>query len=838
MRYIFLTLMNVILITGLFSQEINERQKNNRDFSNIKTKLTGKVSDKETGKPVEGAAVQIYSEKDTTKLVKGTASDKEGNFILEEFRPGKYMLRISFIGYNTSVIRNIMVTPMEPEVNVGDVKIKTGDEFMTTEIEVTAEQSLFEMGIDKKVFNVEKDINSQSGSAADVLKNIPSVTIDSDGRISLRGSGNVKILLNGKPSGLLSTDPGAVLEQIPANTIERIEIMNNPSAKFDPEGISGIINIVLKKGKENSQGYNYNLNITAGTKDKYNLSTGLSYRTGKWNLYANYGLRFFHMFPTGNTYRTNYLSDSSYYLKETDDNYMKMLGHLGTAGFDLDLNKNDYLGFSLSYSNRDRNRNQFTLYQNYNQLYEPTLYYNRQNYDNEDEEGLDANLNFKHKFEKRNHELNANIQYSLSREDNVLNITQNLLDFNNNPIGGNPYLENDYTNEKYDFFVFSADYTHPLKEDPDNPARLKSKYDLGLKGTVRQTDENFSVENFDYNSNSFVPNYLLSNDFLYKEQIFAVYGTFENNFKKFGYQVGLRLEQAVTKSEQKTLNQTYDKNYFSWFPSIFLKQGIAKNLDLQLSLTRRINRPNMRVLNPFINYSDPQNIRYGNPDLNPEYINGAELGFVKYFTTISVTSSAFYRITEDVITRYITVDSNGISTMTFKNLDQSKSYGLELIATGSVFKWWFLNGSISYFRTIIDGNLNSTEMNNSGYTWTSKLMSTMTFPDLFDFQFTYFLQGENVTVQGTTEPFHFADITVKKDFLNKRMSLGFRISDVFNTQKFGFNSSEETFSTSFQRKRDSRTFFLTFAYRIGTDDKKMRRQKQNQQEENRDTEEF
>ncbi|MCI0473548.1 MAG: outer membrane beta-barrel family protein, partial [Ignavibacteria bacterium] len=413
-----------------------------------------------------------------------------------------------------------------------------------------------------------------------------------------------------------------------------------------------------------------------------------------------------------------------------------------------------------------------------------------------------------------------------------------ILDFNNIPIGGNPYLENDYTNEKYDFLVFSADYTHPLKEDPDNPTRLKSKSDLGFKGTLRQTDENFSVENFDYNVNSFVPNYLLSNDFLYKEQIFAVYGTFENNFKKFGYQVGLRLEQAITKSEQKTLNQTYDKNYFSWFPSVFLKQGIANNLDLQLSLTRRINRPNMRVLNPFIDYSDPQSIRYGNPDLNPEYINGAEFGFVKYFTTISVTSSAFYRITEDVITRYITVDSNGISTMTFKNLDQSKSYGLELIATGSVFKWWFLNGSISYFRTIIDGNLNSTEMNNSGYTWTSKLMSTMTFSDLFDFQFTYFLQGENVTVQGTTEPFHFADITVKKDFLNKRMSLGFRISDVFNTQKFGFNSSEETFSTSFERKRDSRTFFLTFAYRIGTDDKKMRRQKQNQQEENRDNEEF
>jgi len=838
MRYFTLILLNFILISGLFSQDQNERQRGNRDFSNIKTKLTGKVSDRETGKPVEGAAVQIYSEKDTTKLVKGAASDKDGNFILVDFKPGKYLLRISFIGYNTSVVRNIMVTPMEPEVNIGEIKIKTGDEFTTTEIEVTAEQSMFEMGIDKKVFNVEKDINSQSGSAADVLKNIPSVTIDSDGRISLRGSGNVKILLNGKPSGILSTDPIAVLEQIPGSTIERIEIMNNPSAKFDPEGISGIINIILKKGKEESTGYNFNLNTNAGTRDKYNLSTGLSYRTGKWNLYGNYSFRYFHMYPTGYLNRTNYLSDSAYYLRETDDGYMKMLGHLGTLGFDFDMSKQDYLGLSVSYSNRDRNRDGYTLYQNYNQFSNPTFYYDRQNYDNELEQGLDANLNFKHKFDKRNHELNASVQYSLSREDNTLNITQRNLDFNNNPVDNTPYLENDYTKEKYDFLIVSADYIHPLKEDKDRPMKLKSKYELGFKTTFRKTDDNFSVDSYDYSSGLWLPNNILSNDFLYNEHIYAVYGTFENNYKKFGYQVGLRLEQAMTKSEQKTLDETYDKNYFSWFPSIFLKQGIADNLDLQLSYTRRINRPRMQNLNPFVDYSDPQNLRYGNPDLNPEYINGIELGAVKYFTTISLTASGFYRITEDVITRFITVDSTGISTVTFENLDQARTYGMEFIATGSLAKWWFLNGSFSYFRTIIDGNLNSSEMNNSGYSWTSKLMSNMTFKDLFDVQLSFFYQGENVTVQGTTEPFYSIDFTAKKDFFDKRMSLGFRISDIFQTQKFGFNSSTNTFNSNFERTRDSRTFFLTFTYRIGTDDKKQKRQKQPQQEENRNNEEF
>lgn len=831
MRYIVAVVLFMFMSANLFSQEI-ENQPKKKDFSNIKTKLTGRVLDAESNKPVESATVQIYSLKDTTKLVKGAATDAEGNFVLADFRPGKFELRVSVIGYNTSKIKEVDVLPMNPEVNVGDIKIKQGSEFVTSEITVEAEKNMMEMGIDKKVFNVEKDIMSQSGSATDILRNIPSVTVDSDGNISLRGSGNVRILINGKPSGLLSSDPAAVLEQIPANTIERIEVINNPSAKFDPEGMAGIINIVLKKGQQETSGYNFNLSLNAGTKDKYSLNTGLAYKTKGWNFYGNYSLRFFHMYPTGTMNRTNFLSDSSYYLNETDDSYMKMIGHLGTVGIDYDINKDNFIGASVSYSHRNRDRNSSSLYQNYNQLYIPTFFYDRKNNDGEIEDGLDANLNFRKKFEKRGQELTASFQYSNSIEKNTLNITERNLDFNNNPLPGNNYLENDYTNERFDSYTIQADYTHPLKEDIANPTKMKSKFEVGFKSLFRKTDSDFKVEDYDYNVNQFVPNNLLSNDFLYKEQIHAVYGTFENTYKKFGYQVGIRLEEALTNSEQKVTNSTYENNYFSWFPNIFMKQGITTTTEAQISFTRRINRPRLQNLNPFIDYSDPQNLRAGNPYLKPEYVNGVELGFVKYLSTVALTSSVFYRITEDVITRYITVDSNGISLVTPRNLNKATTYGLEFIGNGALTKWWNFNASASYFRTELDGNLNSTELNNSGYSWTAKLISNMSFPKIIDVQLSMFLQGKNVTPQGYTEPMFSADFALKKDFMKKRMSLGLRISDLFNTQKFGFSSNTSTFNTTFERRRDSRTLFLTFTYRMGSDDKKQQRKKPNQEENN------
>ncbi|MCE1165482.1 MAG: TonB-dependent receptor [Bacteroidetes bacterium] len=806
------------------AQEENNQQQKKRDFSNVKTKLTGRVLDNESDKPLESVNIQIYSMRDTNKLVKGTATGSDGTFELSGFRPGKYQLKISFIGYNTAVKNNLAFTPTEPEMALGDVRLKIGSEMVTAEIEVTAERNMMEMGVDKKVFNVEKDINSQSGTVTDVLKNIPSITVDSDGKISLRGSGNVKILLNGKPSGLLTSDPNAVLDQIPANTVERIEVINNPSAKYDPEGMAGIINIVLKKSASEKTGYNYNLNLNAGTGDKYNIATGLAFKTRNMNIYGNYSLRIGHMGFNGDNSRTNFLSDSLYYTTGYSNMTNKMLGHIGTLGLDYDLSKDAFLGLSLSYSNRDRDRNEIGSTKNFSREGNPNNFYNVNNDEDESSQGVDANVNFRQKFAKKFQELNASFQYSHSFEKSIQHNNTFYQDIYGNPSSLDPTRFNDYTNEKFDSYIIQADYTHPLKEDEEVSYKLKSKFEAGMKSMIRRTDNYYRAENYDYLINQFVEDPLLKNNFLYNEQIHALYATFENNYKKFGYQIGLRVEQSFTKSEQMETGKNFENNYFSFFPSLFLKQGLTNTLEAQVSFTRRINRPRLGALNPFVDRSDPLNLRVGNPYLKPEYINGVEVGLVKYLSTFALTGSTFYRLTTDVITRYATIDSNGIATMSQANLSQAKTFGVELIGTGSLLKWWFVNASASYFRTDLTGNING-DLDNSGYSWTAKFVSNMSLPKILDIQISYFYQGKNVSAQGYNDPMQSCDIAVKKDFMNKRISVGFRVSDVFNTQKFVVHNTTTTYNADVYRKRDSRALFLTFNYKIGTDEKKPKREK-------------
>ena len=634
----------------------------------------------------------------------------------------------------------------------------------------------------------------------------------------------------------MSTDPIGVLETIPANTVDRIEVINNPSAKYDPEGISGIINIVLKKGQsESNKGYTYNLSLNAGTGDKYNLSTGLSFRTGKWNLYGNYSYRSFNMNVTGASKSNNFLSDSLFVLNTSTNMFNKMRSHLGTVGFDFDINKENYLGMSVSYSNRDRNRNELTNYKNYDKLLNPTFFYDMHVADDELEDGLDANLNYKLNFKNKFQDLTISSQFSSSNEKGNINSNKQDLNYNSIPVDNTPYIQNEYVDSKFRSFSLQGDYVHPLKIDESHGFKLVSKLELGFRSQLRNTDDNYRLDTLNYNTGIFNTDAYVSNDFSYNEQIHALYGTYENKYKKFGYQVGLRLEQTFTKSEQPVTAQNYDNNYFSFFPSLFVKQGLSDNFEIQASFTRRINRPSLWSLNPFIIRTDPQNLRTGNPDLKPEYVNGIEVGAVKYFNAFTLTSSVFYRLTTDVITRYSVFDSNGVATNKPENLSQARNYGVELIGTGSLAKWWFVNASASYFRSELDGNIQSAEIDNSGYSWTAKLISNMTFKDLFDVQLSYFYQGENVTSQGTFNPMQSLDLTMKKDFLQKRMSLGFRISDLLNTQGFGFSQSTSTFTRETNRRRDGRSLFLTFTYRIGTDDKKNKKKPQ-QQEENRDRE--
>ena len=731
------------------------------------------------------------------------------------------------MGYNTAIISGILVTEDNKEITLETIKLESGSTVIS-EIEVTAEKSYYEAGIDKKIYNIEKDVSSRGGTALDALKNIPSVSVDIDGNIAMRGSGNITVLVNGRKSNYAG-DIVSLLEQIPADNIETIEIISNPSSKYDPEGTAGIINIVLKEEQE--FGYNWNLNLNTGSKDKYNLNTTLGIRKGKFNFTINYGLRSNRMGGYGNSLRQNDINDTISYLTQNSSASNKMLSNMGGLGIDYDFNKKMSLGFSGRYNYRTRERFDKSRY--YTSLFDLgnlSYGYERDNFDNETGDGFDLSLNYKMKFNKPKQELNAFANYNYRNEDENTDINQQ--NYTGNLIPTYPmYLENDYNTDKDYDAVIQADYFHPLAEN--------AKLEFGYKSDFTKMKTFFRADVFDDSLQTWINNSNVSNDFVYNFQVHAVYGIYGTKLGSFAFQVGLRAEQTFTNSDQITQSKTYDKNYFSIFPSIYLTQSLTKTQDLQLSYTRRINRPRSWFLNPFIDYSDPQSLRQGNPELNPEYINSLELGYLKYFKSFSLTSSIFYKLTNDVINRITTLTDSNVTLSTFKNLSKSSSYGLEFIASGQILDWWFLNGNFSYYRTIVEGDYGAGELNNSGYSWTARINSNFSIPKLFDFQMIYNYNGKNVSVQGTTQPFSVFDIALKRDFLNKKITLGFRVSDLFNSFKYSSTSSGPGFTVSGERKRDTRIAFLTLTYRLGNMDKPENRKKRNGDEnENGNNEDY
>lgn len=810
---IFAVFVYVLMLTSFtFSQD--KPKSRNFEGSDKKGKISGVVIDSTSKSPVESASVQLFSQRDSS-LVTGTATNKNGEFVLEP-RYGRFYLKVSFIGYNNTIINNVKLNPETPEVNIGTVKLSAGNEMVTKVIEVEAEAPIFENQLDKKVFNVEKSIVSESGSAVDVLKNVPSVTVDADGNISLRGSSNVKILINGRPSAMLGNDPSSVLEQIPSKLIENIEIMTNPSSKYDPESTAGIINIVLKKQQDD--GYNGNISTNVGTGDKYNTSINLNLRKNKFNFSLSYNYRLFNMQGNGATIKQTIFNDSLYNTNSTSKSHMKMNGHFGSFGVDYNLDAKNLINLTANYNYRDRNRDGNDFYHSFNGRNITTQMYTNNSNEDEIGKGFDLNLSHKLKFDKKKEELNTVFQYSRSNEDESNELNQ--ADY----FSGISFLkQRDNTDYKLDIFSGQSDYFLPLGEDN------KSKFEAGVKGVYRSINSDYTSNYFDFNSQSWIYNYLTSNNFKYKDQVYSAYANYGNTYKNFGYQLGLRLEQTFTKSQQLTTSENFEHNYFSVFPSIYLTQAISKSDEIQISYTRRINRPNLHVLNPFIDYSDPQNLRKGNPNLKPEYVNSLELGYMKYFTSITLSGSVFYREVEDVINRIINLVDSNTSMVTFENMAKAKSYGLEFVASGYLAKWWSLNGSISYFNTKVSGTSSiGTALDNSSNVWAGKLMSNFTFKDLFDIQFGYNYSGKMITATGSMDPMQTLDIAIKKDFFFKRLSLTLRVSDALNTQKFSIQSLSDDINIQSVRRRDSRNVFLTLTYRFGTEQQQERKQRKRQ----------
>lgn len=762
--------------------------------------IKGKLVDDKSGTPIEYGSIAVISQRDSS-LAGGTISDSKGNFRMDQIKVGRYYIKIQFIGYETKVIKDVMIRPDTPEINLGTLKIITSSTNIQG-VEVTADKEMISNNLDKKIIQVDKTIASVGGTAADVMANIPSVTVDVEGNVSLRGSGNVIVLIDGKPSGMVDISSGELLQQIPASSIESVEVITNPSVRYDPDGTAGILNIVLKK--KSLQGFNGMVSITAGTGDRYNGSANLNFRQNRFNFFAGYDTRIGNFNSTGETKRTStYEGESSLLMQDQRYKNSRNSRNLNT-GLDFNIDNYNTLTASFQYRNMSFGNEGDIVSGTFNS--DDSLIRSFSRYSNSDRkiDSYTYNASYKRTFDKKGKELTFNFM----RNDNKMNGSQDIEQKELLSVSEliPPTLQYSGSNNSNRMYMIDANFI--------TPSGKVGRIETGFKSTLSDLSMGNYLNDYNYELDKWIMNPLANNYFDYFEQIHAVYGIYSSLYKKIKYQAGLRIEHLTSDSELKFTAEKFNRNYTSLYPSIHLQYEQNAKHQYQLSYSRRVSRPSHRQLNPFVDYSDSLNIRYGNPKLDPEFISSFELGWLYFQGKSSLNATAFYRYTTGVIEHIVTLQENGVTATTFENLTSSTNYGLEFIANREFYSWFKANGNISFFKTILEENKNAGIDRVEGFAWTAKANFTFNLMKNASLMVSGNYRSPEIEAQDREEAVYFSDLALKYDFLKGKASLSLRVSDIFDSRRFDSQTNGEGFETISKRKMESRVGYLGFTYRI------------------------
>jgi len=573
--------------------------------------ISGIIIDNQTKKPVEFATIVIQKKTDDT-VIDGTVTDSNGKFIFKTIANGEYYISYSFIGYIKKSSPPFILDAQHKIMNLGELFLESSVQELNN-VEVSGEKSTFTNSIDRKTFNVGKDIMTTSGTASELMQHIPSLQVDIEGNVSLRGSGNVLILINGRPSSLMGANRAAVLQQMPANTIEKIEVITNPSAKYKPDGTSGIINIILKKNKD--LGFNGSVIANVGNSWRSNASLTTNYNPGRFNIFGSYSIRQDerHRLTNDLRQRKDSLSNILSATEQTISDLSRPLSHIVRTGVDFNLNEKNSFGVSGSYNYRSFVRHEINSNLISNGEGTTTMDYDRSRRDPEYEKDLEFTATYKHLFAE-DHELN--IEYTQSRskeqEDNHYSTIYKV-----------PAISGTLDNT----LIQQGDNESQLYIEYKNPLSDKTKFETGYILETALNDQNFFGESFDQSSSTWIKDIQKSNHFKYLQNVHALYVTLEHTMGKFGILAGLRAEQAFAKSHLITTDTIIPNNYFRLYPTLHLSYSVNANNEFQLNYSHRVNRPEGDELNPFAEYADPLNLRVGNPHLKPEDIHSVEAGY-------------------------------------------------------------------------------------------------------------------------------------------------------------------------------------------------------------------
>lgn len=766
-------------------------------------KIYGKVLEAGSRKPVEFATVTVFAiQKDS--IIGGSLVRSNGDFDIGKVPFGMYRVKVSFIGYKT-LEKQVSITPQRFEQDLGNLRIEIDAAQLAT-VEITEERNTVALSIDRRTYTVDKDLTSQGGTGLEVMRNIPGLTVDADGSVKLRNA-SPTIFVDGRPTTL-------TLEQIPAEQIERVEVITNPSAKFDASTTGGILNVVLKKNTK--PGYNGAINAGIGTNTRYNVGGNINIKEGKVNFFTSYNLNVNRFDVAGFTDRENFSSGELVGGFRQDN--------LATSGRQF-----QFVRFGADY--QLSNRNVLTISQNFG----------GGNFDNEDQQTFstfDGNrqavstgeqfndqsnfwrnsstqLLFRHNAPKEGKEWTTDLTYNRSRNGTDALYALNSRDVNGLLLPGMPRLQKNDGGGRNEVLTFQFDYVDPLSD--------KTKLEWGLRSNYRQNSSELDVS-IKQGALDFAVDSSLTNYFVVDDIINAAYINMSSKMGKWSYQAGLRFEQTyfvadITNKGQKfsyIYPDGFDNIGKALFPSVFLSRKYGENREFQANFSRKVNRPGFFQMMPFIMFADAQSFRIGNPALAPEFFNIVELNYSHIFKKGNYLGSLYFRQTQDVITNYVYVlpTDSSILVSTYTNGNNQYSYGTEHTVKYTPIKTFDLTLNANVFYTDIQGGDAIGNLNNQGFSWNAKLIASYRLPKSWSLQLNGEYEAPRIIPQGLTNHVYGADFSVNKA-LSKGWSFNLSLVDMFNTRQFGNFFSTPFFTQEFIRRRDTRFLRFTVNYRFG-----------------------
>ncbi len=773
-------------------------------FAQISSKatITGMVVDASSHRPIEFVNVVVQSKFDST-LVTGATTGKRGKFEIKNIPVGEYSLRLGLIGFKEKTISSLRIKDQDSTIDLGTISL-----IETTvnlgEVLITSQKELFNNSIDRKVYNVDQDIMSKSGSASELLQNVPSIEVDIDGNVSLRGSSNVLILINGKNSPLMGKSRAEVLQQMPASSIEKIEVITNPSAKYKPDGTAGIINLVLKKNT--SIGLNGGMTLNVGNDSRRNGNIRLNYNPGDFNIFASYSVRRDSRNRTTVDTRTQFDTSTSYYREDLISN-ARPLSHMVATGMEYNFDTLNSAGISGNYFYNGFTRDDVSnkILQNSSRV---TINdYGRDRHDEEFEKEYGLTFHLQHNFPKEDHKVR--VEFSASRAPEVEdNHFTNLFRL---PPGPSTY-DNTLIKQTETKNQLSIDYSDPIDK--------KSSLEAGYAGEFNNSDFDFYGEFFDTNQQAFVKDFVKTNRFLFDETIHALYATYELSFGSLGILGGVRTEQAYIRSNLVTQDLVVTNNYFSIYPTLHSSYKFSEFVELQLNYSRRVHRPDGEDLNPFPEYRDARNISSGNPNLLPEFIHSVEFGCKFQNDEISVLPGIYYRNTRNRITSITQVINDSTLLTTKQNLSTDQSTGVEFLVSITV-------GDLLTAHANANAYYNQIDASNLGY---SSKRSTWAESGAFTFnvnvtrstmlQVNSNFTSSRLTPQGENRPSYVINLGLRQELLSNKISLIATVADLFKTQKRELELNTPLLNQNVINKRDSRIIYFGLTYHFGTPAKK------------------